>query len=541
MKNFRFYTPFSASGSSVQLLERASDSKKGRTYRGVSIVKVGRGNKEDNNYYPAKTLKEGVDTGMFEGLRAFADHPTAVDEQILPERSIRDIVGVYTNTRFKENQVVGDLTIFGKDAWLSSMIDELLRLNQADKIGISINGAGKTVPKSVSVSESGEQQEVNWLESFHVLRSADVVTEAGAGGGFQRILESARAARGKAKMKLTKDQQAKLQEVTATGDMEAIDKLMREFTEANKTGGATPKKDSKAKPGDKPKKPAVEAEDPGDEDVQESDPDADDPGDEDEVDHDAELEAAADEIKEDSGDEDDDVEDDPDEEDEEDDDDVEESTNTKMKQSLLSGAKAIRAAAARAKDAKEKKALESDADQLEEAAAIKVAGGSKAKTASGGKGNLSGTVKGTNKVPGQRKPKMARESDSGNVDALRRQLAESEARNTRLSKQLSIRQNADRAKKLLKESAIPSALRPKILPELVGLTEDGMRRKIEYHESFATALLETVREDMFGDDDDDQEFDRIEGAGSRVLRESGDSGSDLGEDFFAEVGLPLKK
>jgi len=107
---FRHFTPFSESGTPAQLLERAKASSHGKTYRGVTIVKVGRGNKEDNNYYPAETLKEGVKTGLFEGLRAFADHPTSLDEHILPERSIRDMVGIYTNTKFKEmggGRVVG--------------------------------------------------------------------------------------------------------------------------------------------------------------------------------------------------------------------------------------------------------------------------------------------------------------------------------------------------------------------------------------------------------------------------------------------------
>ncbi len=98
------FTPFSASGSSHQILERSATNPNGKTFRGVTIVKVGPGNKADNNYYPDVTLREATKAGVFEGLRAFADHPTSVDEQILPERSIRDMVGVLYKYQVQREQ-----------------------------------------------------------------------------------------------------------------------------------------------------------------------------------------------------------------------------------------------------------------------------------------------------------------------------------------------------------------------------------------------------------------------------------------------------
>lgn len=565
MKNFRDFTPLLVSGSPAKLLERATRTNQGRTYRGVTIVKAGPGNKADNNFYPAETLKEAVKQKMFEGLRAFADHPTAVDEHILPERSIRDFVGVYTNTRFKESksgyggEVRGDLTILPSADWLSSNVDQLIALGQHDKIGLSINGSGKTVPKKVSLSESGELEDVNYLESFHALKSADVVTEAGAGGGFQRILESAKAARGISKMQLTAEQQKKLNEATAKGDPTVIQALLTEFNEANANGGGNKKK-TPATPEPKPK--AGESGEEEEEGLEESNEgeESDAPEDEDDEnvpDPDAELDAAAEELAEagaeDPEEDDDDSsndgqdEDGVDEDDEdEEDDDVQESedANDKLKQTLLAGAKRVRAAAKSSSSAN-KKTLEAEASRMEEGARLLEARGGRGKkklgkSNAGGKGNLGNTVKGKVTVPGPSKWKTA-ESARERINELETALKETLRSNKIMANQLAHRQSIDRAKKLLKESAIPAGLRSKILPELVGLTERKMQARIAYHESLADTILESVRGAA---DDDGFEFDPIEGAGSRTLRESGFGGGrgDInGDSFFEEVGLPLKQ
>lgn len=535
-QKIRDFTPFAESGSPSALLERASTGNNGRTYRGVTIVKVGRGNRDDNNYYPPETLKGAVSERIFEGLRAFADHPTSLDEQILPERSIRDMVGVYTNTRYSEakgGRVVGDLTIMPHADWLSKMVDQLIRMKQTDKIGISINGAGKTTPKKVRLSESGEPQEVNWLESFHVLRSADVVTEAGAGGGFQRILESARAARGKINMKLTKEQQEQLSAATADGDAVKIQTLLSEFTETNKNGGAKVAK-GKKKPPVAEKEKEDDAEE-SDEEMEESasgdETEEADESDEAEEDHAAHLEAAADDLIESS--EDQDEEDEDDQEDDEDSEETEESEssdesdgdvkeNTKLRAALLRGAQAIRAA-----NKNKDKKLDATAGDLEEA-------GRKRK----GGGNLTSNIKGTVSVPGQRAPVRAKEAQTQKeITRLRQELKESKEKNERVSSQLRVRQQVDRAKKLLKESSIPEKARPALLRKICKLgSEREMMEEIELHETMAATILEEAASSM----DNDLDFDPIEGAGSRELRESGNRGSDLGEDFFQEVGLPLK-
>lgn len=247
------FTPFSVSGGR-SLLERAKEASNGRgkTYKGVTIIRAGIGNKKDRNYYPPDVLKESAESGVFEGLRAYIDHPDSVSEEILPERSIRDVGGLYRNTKFKESKnggrVVGDLHILGNHKWLADMIDELIEIGASDKIGISINGRGQTKPARVKLAESGEEIDVNWLERFLDLRSADLVTEAGAGGGFQQLLESARGTKESNSMgKLTKKELAELQEAAGKGDKEALAKLAEAAAASLEEASDKSKKKDKSK------------------------------------------------------------------------------------------------------------------------------------------------------------------------------------------------------------------------------------------------------------------------------------------------------
>jgi hypothetical protein len=373
-------------------------------------------------------------------------------------------------------------------------------------------------------------------------------------------------------MKLTADQQNKLNEATAAGDIEKVQALLSQFSESNKNGGAAPKREAR---GRKAETPSL------DEDPEETDQLEESDEDEEEVDHDQELDDTAEAIKAahgggddleesdpDDPDDDDDIDeddedleesDDPDEDDEvdeddEDDEDIDESesANKRLKSAMKLGAQAIRAAAKR--NPKNRQQLEESAsvlsasgDMVTEISEKKKKGkkgisvsvvstGAKPGPKVGRKGNLTVSVKGKQAVQGQKHFKMA---ESAADTKLRRRLAESEARNDRLSRQLKVRQGADRARKLLRESSIPEALRPKVLRELIVLDEEAMKARIEYHESLVDTILSEVRESA----EMEEEFDPIEGAGTRTLRESfgGRNGGALDEGFFEECGLPLKR
>ena len=98
-----------------------------RVYRGVTIIKSGLGNRRDRNYYPAETLEKAVTEGKFTNLKAYADHQDTISEEVQPERTIRDMVGVYRGERWhKESgggRVIADL---GTDFEIAEPRDECL-------------------------------------------------------------------------------------------------------------------------------------------------------------------------------------------------------------------------------------------------------------------------------------------------------------------------------------------------------------------------------------------------------------------------------
>src|SRR6266576_3258213 len=157
-----------------------------------TIIEEGLGNSKDKNFYSAQALQSG--TKVFNGAKAYADHPDAITEKTLPERSMKDLVGWYSDCFVDKNPDTGKTRLRGKlhffqDAkWLTDKIDTILTDPTAKGLfGISINAVGKTRQASMG----GE--EVNYVEEFQRVDSADVVTEPAARGKFDKMLESRRS------------------------------------------------------------------------------------------------------------------------------------------------------------------------------------------------------------------------------------------------------------------------------------------------------------------------------------------------------------
>ncbi len=548
-------------------LQPSEKTAGGRVFRGVTIIRAGLGNRRDMNFYPEGALKEAVNERKFEGLKAYADHPTSVDEQIQPERTVRDFVGLYSNTRYKEGtagkpgRVVGDLRIFRAHRWLSDVVDELVEIGQADKIGISINGNGRT--ERQRVREAGEELEANVVSKFLALRSADVVTEAGAGGGFQQILESARGASKENTMGRKQILKA-LREAAEAGDTEKVKKLGADLAEAEEAeaeaagaAGAKGKKTAKSKT--KGKKAPVEESAEGDED---DDAEGEEDGAED---PDAELERAVEEARAEAegevedGEEDDDAEDGDDDDLEESDDDTdtddEDDETEDLEECSECGGTCTgsheNGNAARAKGAR------SAADKLRRHAATREArSGGAGPIAKGGKQkNLKGVPgAGKGKFNHVGKPHPVKGRKFGEKDepqpsisgknrlALMHENARLRRRNGRLAEALKSQNKINLARKLLKESDIPPDLRAPLVRRIVTTCENEKQMKDEI--DFQQRLLESAANRAVESFDDD--FDDIEGAGSR-FRESygggegdGDEGGDEFVNLFRESGLPLK-
>lgn len=555
---FSNFTPLRESGGSLR--PSVKEAGGGRVYRGVTLIRAGLGNRRDMNYYPEGALKESAQSGMFEGLKAYADHPTAVDEQIQPERTVRDFVGLYTNTKYREGRggrpgrVTGDLRILKAHRWLSDVVDELIEIGQADKIGISINGNGKTERKPVR--ESGEELEANVVTKFMALRSADVVTEAGAGGGFQQILESARGASQETPMN-RKAILKSLREAADAGDTDKVKELTTKLEECGDDMHAAP-----AKGKGKKKTPVTEADKDTKDDDADEDDDAEDP--------DRELDEATDDVKDESVDDDADDDgadtDDLDESDSDDDDadedgdDVEESDadgadDDEGRQSRSAVDKLKR----HSRDSADRRTAAGGDDKRTKENAIQGYGGKgKKKNLNGVPPKGKGSFNDRSGAPRGQKGRRYSESEGGDRNIagvnrlelrdensrLKRQLSKERQRNERLAESLGAHRRADLARKLLKESGIAAELRPALVKRLVrGCPSGDLREAQRYMEdeiAFHQRLVESVAGRAADSIEDD--FDVVEGAGSR-FRESynGDAGDE--NEFvstFREAGLPMK-
>jgi len=130
-------------------------------------------NASKQRYYPPEMLKR--DFGIFEGVKMYADHPTANDEKQRPERSIREWAATLISVYAEE-----DGTVKGKakivEPWLHEKLNLLRDQGMLGEMGVSINAIG-----SASKAEI-QGQKTNMVERLIRARSVDFVTEPGAGG-----------------------------------------------------------------------------------------------------------------------------------------------------------------------------------------------------------------------------------------------------------------------------------------------------------------------------------------------------------------------
>jgi hypothetical protein len=550
--SFARFTPLMESGNGLRPSQRESSG--GRLYKGVTIIKAGLGNRRDMHFYPADSLRAAVREGKFEGIRAYADHPTSIDDQIQPERTIRDMVGLYENAKYVESgggRVVADLRVLRAHKWLAEVIDELIEVKHADKIGISINGAGETEVREVNVD--GETLEVNAVAEFQKIRSADIVTEAGAGGGFQQILESARGASRETMNERQKLVKA-LKEAGKTGNVKTI----RECAAALEAHDA----EIAGSKGKKAGKKVAEAAEDTRRKAKSRRAAAADEGDEEDEDVVAGREvddAVDDAVREAEGDEDDDAadegddaaedldesdEDDEDGDDEDGDDDVKESDDDEEGDVNETPARRAirrqREAAARTERTRENAMKGYGKRGIKDVKGVprtgKGKGGSMVKPAGGSK-------RGANRSFGE----SDRETGAGvnrlelrdKLRLLRSENARLSRRNSRLGEALGVRVRAERVRKLVKESEVPAGMKGTLAEKLIAMgldNEKDIRREIQFTER----LIESSRDSVLEDFDDE----RVEGSPSR-FRESfsgrrGGDGDDDVSDILREAGLPVK-
>lgn len=147
----------------------------------VQIITPGWGS---SGYYSPEVLEAAAQAQVFrKGLKMFLDHPTPVENDERPNRSVKDIAAVLAeDARWDGAALRAPVKTFGQ--WrelVAEMVDA-----DADVIGVSIRA-------DAQVSEGEAEGRSGYLiQEISNARSVDFVTEPGRGGKILQVLESAR-------------------------------------------------------------------------------------------------------------------------------------------------------------------------------------------------------------------------------------------------------------------------------------------------------------------------------------------------------------
>lgn len=158
----------------------------------ATVISEGPGNPEDDNYYTSAALREAVNAGLFEGLRAYANHPSATEVQDRPERDVKQLVGHFKEARFIDGSPAEVRAKFvpirgSGYEWVTSLVEAAIQsLPGKPLIGISIDGYGYT-PDTQTIGG----RTYSMVREFVQLGSADLVTQTATGGRFHRRLREA--------------------------------------------------------------------------------------------------------------------------------------------------------------------------------------------------------------------------------------------------------------------------------------------------------------------------------------------------------------
>lgn len=131
-----------------------------------------------SGFYPASVLERDGARAFPARTHVYFDHPTVEEEELRPERSVRDIAGYLVDSARYEDGPDGR-GLFAR----IQLTEEARRLVRdiAPVIGLSIRAAG-------SITETSGRRVIDSIEKG---LSVDLVTRAGAGGKLVNMAESA--------------------------------------------------------------------------------------------------------------------------------------------------------------------------------------------------------------------------------------------------------------------------------------------------------------------------------------------------------------
>lgn len=199
---------------SIQESNSVEGEPMGRRFR-VTLIKEGLGNLGDCFYYMPSAIQSGVQ--VFEGKKFFLNHPSNSEEADRPERSVKDVSGYYENCRAEQEQdgrfkLTADLVMplddsFNRErALMLESIAYSQKHQDQDLIGLSINADGNSYSigleqfmRENSIPDSCKEKLLEALArgitTIHPVQeltsavSCDLVTQAGAGGRIDQLLE----------------------------------------------------------------------------------------------------------------------------------------------------------------------------------------------------------------------------------------------------------------------------------------------------------------------------------------------------------------
>jgi hypothetical protein len=197
----------------MNLREATSDDGIGPTRFKVVLLQEGLGNFGDAFYYSRGALESAIP--IFTGTKIFADHPSAVEEETRPERSVRDVLGHFDNIKVEsdkderamltgEVQILPDKPFEWARALMRHAIDHAKKFPDQPFVGLSINASGdadeSSIDEVMKSAPSGARPKLaeakeRGISSVRVVSkikdaiSCDLVTAAGAGGGFVSVIK----------------------------------------------------------------------------------------------------------------------------------------------------------------------------------------------------------------------------------------------------------------------------------------------------------------------------------------------------------------
>lgn len=129
---------------------------------------------------------------LSDGLRCFADHPTALGDRLQPARSVRDIVGQFAEVGVREvaPESAGLPTSYGPCLVVEATLHLLGHADWVNDLAMATTGSGREVAGLSIDALARLRPGTSVVEAVPVVRSCDVVTRASAGGRFLHRLDA---------------------------------------------------------------------------------------------------------------------------------------------------------------------------------------------------------------------------------------------------------------------------------------------------------------------------------------------------------------